>query len=128
MKMLRKISYACEKKTEFGSASPLFHFNMVDNVLYYKNVFVYLASTNSPLKPYVPVEDEWEKVIVIHKVLKLFYEVTYMFSVVKTPISNLYYKGTWMVHRYLLEVTWGPYEVLADMANRMLRKLSLIHI
>ena len=66
---------------------------MVDNVLYYKNVFVYLVSTNSPLKPYVPVEEEWEKVMVIHKFLKLLCEVACMFSAVKTPTTNFYFKG-----------------------------------
>ena len=99
-------------------------YKMVDNVLYYKNVFVYLVSTNSPLKPYVPIEEEWEKVMVIHKFLKLFYEVTCMFSAVKTPTSNLYFKGAWMVHRRLLEATQGSYGFLADMANRMLGKFD----
>jgi len=61
----------------------------VDDVIYYKNVFVYLVSTNSPLKLYVPVEEEWEKVTVIYKFLKLFYKVTCMFSAVKTPTSIL---------------------------------------
>jgi len=99
-------------------------YKMVDNVIYYKNAFVYLVSTNSPLKLYVPVEEEWEKVTIVHKFLKLFYEVTYMFSVAKTPTSNLYFKGAWMVHRRLLEATQGPYGLLTNIGNRMLGKFD----
>jgi len=72
-------------------------YKMVDNVMYYKSVFGYLVSTNSPLKLYVPVEEEWVKFTIIHKFLVLFYEVTCMFSAVKTPTSNLYFKGAWML-------------------------------
>ena len=75
---------------------------MVDNVLYYKNEFVYLVSTNSPLKCCVPIDEEWKKVMVIHKFLQLFYEVTCMFSATKTTTSKLYFKVAWMVHRRLL--------------------------
>jgi len=80
-------------------------YKLLDNVLYYQNVFVYLVSIDSPLKSYVSLDEEWEKVTVIHKFLNLFYDVTCMFSVVKTPTSNLYFKGAWMVHRRFIEAT-----------------------
>ena len=68
------------------------------------------------MKSYVPVDEEWEKVTVIHKFLKLFYDVACMFSAVKVATSNLYFKGVWMVHRCLLEAIKSTHHSLAAMA------------
>ena len=59
------------------------------------------------------------KITKILKILKLFYDVTCMFSVVKTPTSNLYFKGAGMVHRCLLEAIESTHEFLAAIANKM---------
>jgi len=46
-----------------------------------------------------------------------------MFSVVKNPILNLFFKGMWIVLR-LFEVIRGLYEFLAYMVNSMLDKFE----
>uniref|UniRef100_A0A803MDX6 SRP54-type proteins GTP-binding domain-containing protein n=1 Tax=Chenopodium quinoa TaxID=63459 RepID=A0A803MDX6_CHEQI len=49
---------------------------MLDNVLYYKDVFIHLGSFHASFKSNVPLDDEWENLSVVHKFLKLFYDVT----------------------------------------------------
>ena len=55
-------------------------YKMFDNVLYRMNILVHLVSTYSPLKSYVLLKEEWEKVTVTYKILKLFCDVKYMRS------------------------------------------------
>uniref|UniRef100_A0A803LA19 SRP54-type proteins GTP-binding domain-containing protein n=1 Tax=Chenopodium quinoa TaxID=63459 RepID=A0A803LA19_CHEQI len=72
----------------------------------------------------VPLDDEWENLSVVHKFLKLFYDVTCMFSANKSPTSNMYFKGACMVHRRLLETSKGPHEFLAQIVLPMLEKFD----
>uniref|UniRef100_A0A803MBB6 hAT-like transposase RNase-H fold domain-containing protein n=1 Tax=Chenopodium quinoa TaxID=63459 RepID=A0A803MBB6_CHEQI len=97
---------------------------MLDNVLYYKYVFIHLESLHASFKSNVPLEDEWENLSVVHKFLKLFYDVTCMFSVNRSPTSNMYFKGACMVHRRLLETSKGPHEFLAQMVLPMLENFD----
>ncbi|KAL2922908.1 Zinc finger BED domain-containing protein RICESLEEPER 2 [Bienertia sinuspersici] len=99
-------------------------FDMLDNILYYKDVFVHLGSVSANFKSYVPSESEWDKLIGFHKFLKLFYDVTCMFSAVNSPTSNLYFKGAWMVHRCLLETAQGPHSFLSSMVEPMLENFD----
>ncbi|XP_021753660.1 zinc finger BED domain-containing protein RICESLEEPER 4-like [Chenopodium quinoa] len=78
-------------------------YKMLGTYLYFKDAFLHLISSHASFQSYIPLEDEWEKVSVIHNLLELFYEVTCMFSAVNYPTSNVYFKGAWMVHRHLLE-------------------------
>ncbi|KMT19294.1 hypothetical protein BVRB_1g013000 [Beta vulgaris subsp. vulgaris] len=99
-------------------------YKMLDNVLYYKVVFLHLGSVHVAFKYIVPTDDEWEKLIVVHKFLKLFYDVTCMFSANKSPTSNIYFKGAWMVHRRLVETSKGPHVFLRDMVKPMLKNFD----
>ncbi|KNA20152.1 hypothetical protein SOVF_055050 [Spinacia oleracea] len=99
-------------------------YKMLGTALYYKDVFLHLSSDHAPFKAYTPSEDEWEKVSVIHNFLELFYEVTCMFSGVKYPTANLYFKGAWMVHRHLFEAGNGPHVFLKEMVQPMLIKFD----
>uniref|UniRef100_A0A803MMK8 Uncharacterized protein n=1 Tax=Chenopodium quinoa TaxID=63459 RepID=A0A803MMK8_CHEQI len=83
-------------------------YKMLDTSLYFKDVFLHLKSSHASLQSYIPLEDEWEKVSVIHNFLELFYEVT----------------CAWMVHRHLLEAEKGPYDYLKEMVKPMLEKFD----
>ena len=54
--------------------------------------------------------------IVIHKFLRLFYDVTCMFSAVKTLTVNLYFKGAWLIHHHLSIAREGQHVALRTMA------------
>uniref|UniRef100_A0A803MPJ3 hAT-like transposase RNase-H fold domain-containing protein n=1 Tax=Chenopodium quinoa TaxID=63459 RepID=A0A803MPJ3_CHEQI len=97
---------------------------MLDNVLYYKDVFIHLGSLHATFKSNVPLEDEWDKLSVVHKFSKLFYDVTCMFSANKSSTSNMYFKKACMVHRRLLETSKDPHEFLAQMVLPMLEKFD----
>ncbi|CAO2815030.1 unnamed protein product [Amaranthus hypochondriacus] len=99
-------------------------FKMLDNVLYYRDVFDSLGSVNIYFKPLVPSSSDWDKLKVIHNFLKIFYEVTCTFSLVKSPTSNLYMKGAFMVHRCLHKAKNSPHEYLAEMVKPMLVKFD----
>ena len=99
-------------------------YKMLGTSLYFKDVFLHLRSSHASFQSYIPLEDEWEKVSVIHNFLELFYEVTCMFSAVNYPTSNVYFKGAWMVHRHLLEAEKGPYDYLQEMVKPMLEKFD----
>ena len=73
---------------------------MTDDVLYFIEVFVTLGS-RSAYSSFVPSDNEWEDLFVIHKFLRLFYDVTCMFSAVKAPTANLYFKGALLIHRHI---------------------------
>uniref|UniRef100_A0A803KYL0 Transposase n=1 Tax=Chenopodium quinoa TaxID=63459 RepID=A0A803KYL0_CHEQI len=99
-------------------------YKILGTSLYFKDVFLHLRSSHASFQSYIPLEDEWEKVSVIHNFLELFYEVTCMFSAVNYPTSNVYFKGAWMVHRHLLEAEKGPYDYLKEMVKPMLEKFD----
>lgn len=99
-------------------------YKMLDNVLYYKDVFVHLGTMSSHFAHYVPSTYDWNKLLAIHKFLKLFYDETCMFSTVNTPTSNLYLRGAWMIHRCLVETARGPHVFLASMVESMLEKFD----
>ncbi|XP_048493043.1 zinc finger BED domain-containing protein RICESLEEPER 2-like [Beta vulgaris subsp. vulgaris] len=98
--------------------------HMFGTALFFKDVFIHLGSNYASFKTFVPLEEEWDKVRVIHDFLELFYQANCMFSAVKHPTSNLYFKGAWMVHRHLVEAANGPYEFLKEMIQPMLSKFD----
>ncbi|KAH7848785.1 hypothetical protein Vadar_007856 [Vaccinium darrowii] len=69
-------------------------------------------------------EDEWEKLIAMHKFLEVFYEVTCLFSGTLYPTANVYFRGVWKVHTSLLEVLRGKNNFMMDMVKDMYAKFS----
>ncbi|KAG8500584.1 hypothetical protein CXB51_004492 [Gossypium anomalum] len=43
--------------------------------------------------------DEWRNVAILCKFLKVFYDVTCVFSGSNYPMANLYFRGVWKVHK-----------------------------
>ena len=63
-------------------------FDMIDNVLFYKDVLIYLGLKHVSFNNCVLSDADWDKLAAMRKFLKFFYDMTCMFSAVKTPTSN----------------------------------------
>lgn len=96
---------------------------MIESAIYYKSVFLHMGrrDTNFTFKL---TEDEWEKLIAMHKFLEVFYEVTCLFSGTLYPTANVYFRGVWKVHTSLLEVLRGKNNFMMDMVKDMYAKFS----
>ena len=71
-----------------------------------------------------PSNEEWEKVEIIHKFLKPFYDATSLFSTTKTPISNIYFKGVWKIHSSLEKASNNPPPFMCNMIMDMSQKFK----
>ena len=99
-------------------------FKMIDKALFYKDVLIHLGLKYASIKINVPLDSKWEKLVAIHKFLKIFYDVTCMFSAVKTPTSNLYFKGAWLIYCHLLRTKSGSHAFLSSIVDPMLKKFD----
>ncbi|MFS8018249.1 hypothetical protein Hanom_Chr15g01389871 [Helianthus anomalus] len=62
---------------------------MLDWALAYRRAFAWLALADSNLKNFPPEEEERTKEEIITRLLKLFYDITTIFSRNSYPTSNL---------------------------------------
>ncbi|GAB4860814.1 hypothetical protein Ancab_040052 [Ancistrocladus abbreviatus] len=90
-------------------------YRLLDHVLYYKTVFIHLKELDQDLIN----EEEWQKLSMVHKILKMLYDVTCMILGTKCPSANLYLKGVLMVHSRMLEIARGPHTFLTDTIKEM---------
>ena len=60
----------------------------------------------------------------LHQFLKVFYDVTNSFSVSKTPTSNVYFRGVWKVHTYILQAMQAPHNFMSNMVSQMKLKFD----
>ncbi|MFQ6655662.1 hypothetical protein Gotur_026120, partial [Gossypium turneri] len=68
--------------------------------------------------------EEWRNVAILCKFLKVFYDVTCVFSGFNYPTANLYFRGVWKVHKVLLDTVKGPYSFLTPMVKQMQEKFN----
>ena len=66
---------------------------LTDRMLYYKDVLIYFSKRDFAVKSLAPQLDDWDKLAYVHKFLKVFYDVTNLFSASKYPTSNSYVLG-----------------------------------
>ncbi|VFQ73593.1 unnamed protein product [Cuscuta campestris] len=97
---------------------------LLDHALYYKDVFIYLSERDSAVKSLVPSGDDWVKVAYVHKFLKVFYDVTNLFSASRHPTSNSYVHGVWKIQSALKDIENGPGYFLTDTVARMQAKFN----
>ncbi|GMH31543.1 hypothetical protein Nepgr_033387 [Nepenthes gracilis] len=95
-------------------------YKLLDHVLYYKNVFMHLEEWDHNLL----TEEEWQELSIVHKFLKMLYDVTCMILGTKFPSANLYLKGVLMIHCRMLEITRGSHTFLTDMIKEMQLKFD----
>ncbi|KNA13143.1 hypothetical protein SOVF_119460 [Spinacia oleracea] len=77
-------------------------FLMLESAIFYRKAFVHLRKTDTN---YVncPTNDEWSRVEKLFKFLKVFYDVTCVFSRSKYPTSNLNFPNNVLKVRLLLK-------------------------
>jgi len=77
---------------------------LIDCVIYYKYVFIYFRERDFAVKSLAPQVDDWDKLVYVYKFLKVFYDVTNLFSASKYPTSNSYVLGVWKIQCVLMDM------------------------
>ncbi|XWS13096.1 hypothetical protein CRYUN_Cryun36dG0008300 [Craigia yunnanensis] len=98
-------------------------YNMIEVALCYKNAFDYLAEQDKNFIHKLS-EDEWEKMSVLYKFLKVFFEAACVFFRNRQPTSNLYFKAVWKVHSRLFDMVRGPENFMTLMVKEMHSKFN----
>lgn len=96
---------------------------MLATVLYYKKAFNYLQRTDANYV-HCPSSEEWGRIEKIAKFLKVFYEVTSLFSGSKYPTTNLYFPSVLKVRMLLKQESESQDSFIRKMATRMFAKFE----
>ncbi|PPS14871.1 hypothetical protein GOBAR_AA05699 [Gossypium barbadense] len=88
---------------------------MFESSLYYKDIIKYLHFLTRSGETLL---------FFLCKILKVFYDVTCVFSGSNYPTTNLYCRGVWMVHKVLLYTIKGLYSFLTPMVKQMQEKFN----
>ncbi|KAG8472915.1 hypothetical protein CXB51_034804 [Gossypium anomalum] len=81
---------------------------MLESSLYYKDVLDYWAQRDKDYQMFALSSEEWRNVAILCKFLKVFYDVTCVFSGSNYPMTNLYFRGVWKVHKVLFDTVKDP--------------------
>ncbi|KAI3912150.1 hypothetical protein MKW92_037359 [Papaver armeniacum] len=87
----------------------------------YKPVFCHLKLVDSDYQD-CPTDEEWEQIEVVTKFLKVFYELTKLFSGSKYPTSNLYFERICQVKVLLKKESRNDIEFIRNMVKEMQAK------
>lgn len=96
---------------------------MLETAICYKDVFGRLDKREEQFKSN-PSESEWSFAIQVCEKLKVFYELTTIFSGSKYPTSNLYFRKNCEVRLDLRTWTYDKSEVIRKMAKNMIAKFD----
>ncbi|XP_052880463.1 zinc finger BED domain-containing protein DAYSLEEPER-like [Gossypium arboreum] len=97
---------------------------MLESSLYYKYVLDYWAQRDKDYQMFALSSEEWRNVAILCKFLKVFYDVTCVFSGSNYPMANLYFRGVWKVHKVLLDKVKGSYSFLTLMVKQIQEKFN----
>ncbi|KAB2058784.1 hypothetical protein ES319_A11G257300v1 [Gossypium barbadense] len=97
---------------------------MLKSSLYYKNVLDYWGQWDKDYQIFALSNEEWRNVAILCKFLKVFYDVTCVFSGSNYPTANLFFKGVWKVHKVLLDTVKCRYSFLTPMVKQMQEKFN----
>ncbi|KAK8309740.1 hypothetical protein V6Z12_D02G143500 [Gossypium hirsutum] len=97
---------------------------MLESSLYYKDVLDYWGQRDKDYQMFALSSEEWRNVAILCKFLKVFYDVTCVFSGSNYPTANLYFRGVWKVHKLLIDTVKGPYSFLTPMVKQMQEKFN----
>ncbi|TYG65856.1 hypothetical protein ES288_D06G220600v1 [Gossypium darwinii] len=110
------------RKRFYDVADKSFHLNVTKKLR--QDVCVRWNSTYLMLESFLYYKDEWRNVAILCKFLKVFYDVTCVFSGSNYPTANLYFRGVWKVHKLLIDIVKGPYSFLTSMVKQMQEKFN----
>ncbi|XP_071738736.1 zinc finger BED domain-containing protein RICESLEEPER 2-like [Rutidosis leptorrhynchoides] len=94
---------------------------MLNVAIIYKSVFRRLK-TQDALYNTLPSEKDWELANIICKKLKVFYDVTLLFSGDKYPTANLFVKSIYEIKYALNQWSEDEEKIIRDMAMKMISK------
>ncbi|KAH1082584.1 hypothetical protein J1N35_022345 [Gossypium stocksii] len=97
---------------------------MLESSLYYRVVLDYWGQRDKDYQIFALSDKEWRNVAILCKFLKVFYDVTCIFSSSNYPTANLYFRGVWKVHKLLLDTVKGPHSFLTPMVKQMQDKFN----
>ncbi|KAJ6826239.1 zinc finger BED domain-containing protein RICESLEEPER 2-like [Iris pallida] len=98
-------------------------FHMLESAIEVKSAFFRLAELHSEYKT-LPSKEEWERGAVICECLRVFNNITLLFSGVKYPTANLYFKGVLDVNVCILDWLNSPHDYVRSMAQNMKEKFD----
>ncbi|CAL9020868.1 unnamed protein product [Prunus brigantina] len=98
-------------------------FLMIDSALFYQRVFLHLQLSDSNHKHSLS-QDEWGKLEKLSKFLKVFYDVTCLFSGTKYPTVNLYFPQVFAVEDTLRNAKVDSDSFMKSMATQIMEKFD----
>ncbi|XP_026459235.1 zinc finger BED domain-containing protein RICESLEEPER 1-like [Papaver somniferum] len=96
---------------------------MLDSCILYKPVFSHLKLVDSDYED-CPTDEEWEQIEVVTKFLKVFHDITKIFSGSKYPTSNLYFERICQVQVLLKKESRNDIEFIRNMVKEMQAKFD----
>ncbi|XP_026419636.1 zinc finger BED domain-containing protein RICESLEEPER 1-like [Papaver somniferum] len=96
---------------------------MLDSCILYKPVLSHLKLVDSDYED-CPTNEEWEQIEVVTKLLKVFHELTKVFSGSKYPTSNLYFERICQVQVLLKKESRSNIEFIRNMVKEMQAKFD----
>ncbi|XP_026428704.1 zinc finger BED domain-containing protein RICESLEEPER 2-like [Papaver somniferum] len=96
---------------------------MLDSCILYKPVFSHSKLVDSDYED-CPTDEEWEQIEVVTKFLKVFHDLTKIFSGSKYPTSNLYFERICQVQVLLKKESRNDIEFIRNMVKEMQAKFD----
>ncbi|MFQ6624389.1 hypothetical protein Gotur_003767 [Gossypium turneri] len=96
----------------------------LESTLYYKDVLDYWGQWDKDYQIFSLFDEEWGNVATLCKFLKVFYDMTCVFSGSNYLTANLYFKGVWKVHKVLIGIIKGSNSFLTPMVMQMQKKFN----
>ncbi|TYH65772.1 hypothetical protein ES332_D06G078200v1 [Gossypium tomentosum] len=109
-----KKSGICRKRF-YDVADKSFHLNVTKKLRQDVYVLDYWGQRDKDYQMFALSNEEWRNVAILCKFLKVFYDVTCVFSGSNYPKANLYFRGVLKVHKVFLDTVKGPYSFLTPM-------------
>ncbi|XP_026442052.1 uncharacterized protein LOC113341360 [Papaver somniferum] len=100
-----------------------FNLSHVGQLSFYRVVFAHLKEVDPDYED-CPTDEEWEKIEVVTKFLKTFYDLTTLFSGSKYPTSNLYFEGVCRVQVLLKKESTNDIDYIREMVKEMQEKFN----
>ncbi|MBA0761609.1 hypothetical protein Gotri_024234 [Gossypium trilobum] len=96
----------------------------LESTLYYKDVLDYWGQWDKDYQIFALSDEEWGNVATLCKFLKVFYDMTFVFSGSNYLTANLYFKGVWKVHKYCFTTIYGAHD--SNFVQNILSNLKLL--
>ncbi|KAL2942042.1 Zinc finger BED domain-containing protein RICESLEEPER 2 [Bienertia sinuspersici] len=96
---------------------------MLENVLYYKKAFLHFQKVDANYI-HCPSNEEWGRIEKIFRFLKVFYDVTNVFSGTNYPTTNVYFPNVLKIRLLLKEELESSDNFMQKMATKMHQKFD----